>query len=133
MPSKPRESICERIRAAREQARMEPAALREALRARGFDLSKTGLHRLETIEPTNPNLRLIRAIAEITNVSPSWLLFGQGAAIPASELGAAIRGRVLDTIELMSRALDLTAKQQRVLDGWLESVRSTVPAKITRP
>jgi len=133
MPSKRIESISERIRAARERAQMEPAALREALRGRGFDLSKTGLHRLETVEPTNPNLRLIQAIAQITNVSPSWLLFGQGAAIPANELGAAIRGRVLDTIELMSRALDLTAKQQRVLDGWLESVRSTMPAKITRP
>jgi transcriptional regulator with XRE-family HTH domain len=133
MPPKTKESIAERIRAAREQAQMEPAALRHALKAKGFELSKTGLHRLETVEPTNPNLRLVQAIAEITNVTPSWLLFGQGAAIPAKELGSAIRGRVLDTIELVSRALDLTAKQQRVLDDWLESVRSTVPAKITRP
>jgi DNA helicase IV len=58
-------SIAGRIRAAREQAQMAPAALRAELRKRGIDLSKTGLHRLETIEPTNPNLKIIEAPAVI--------------------------------------------------------------------
>ena len=70
-------SIAGRIRAAREQAQMAPAALRAELRKRGIDLSKTGLHRLETIEPTNPNLKIIEAIAEITKVSPELDLVWQ--------------------------------------------------------
>ena len=112
---------------------MEPAALRRQLQKRGIELSKTGLHRLETTEPRNPNLKLIEAIAEITNVSAGWILFGKGPAIPADEVGAAIRDRVIDTIELMSDALDLTARQEKTLENWLASVRSTKPAKVRKP
>lgn len=112
---------------------MDPQELRAKLKARRIDISKTGLHRLETTEPKNPNLKLIETIADITNVSPGWLLFGKGPPVPADEVGAAIRGRVLDTIELMSSALDLTSNQQRTLDSWLKSVRATVPKKVTRP
>ena len=90
---------------------MDPAALRAQLREYGIDLSKTGLHRLETTEPKNPNLKIIEAIAEITNVSPGWILFGKGPTVPETEVGSAIRSRVIDTIELMSGALDLTARQ----------------------
>lgn len=128
-----KDTIAARIRSAREQAQMDPQEMRARLRARRIELSKTGLHRLETMEPKNPNLKLIEAIADITNVSPGWLLFGKGPPVPAAEVGVAIRGRVLDTIELMSRALDLTSTQQRTLDAWLKSVRKTVPKKITRP
>lgn len=112
---------------------MEPAALRRQLQQRGIELSKTGLHRLETTEPRNPNLKLIEAIAEITNVSAGWILFGKGPAIPADDVGAAIRNRVIDTIELMSDALDLTARQEKTLGNWLASVRSTKPAKVRKP
>lgn len=112
---------------------MEPAALRAALREYGIDLSKTGLHRLETTEPKNPNLKIIEAIAEITRVSPGWILFGKGPSIPEKEVGAAIRGRVVDTIELMSGALDLTARQQSTIQNWLKSVRETQPKKIKKP
>ena len=98
-----------------------------------MELSKTGLHRLETIEPSNPNLKLIEAIAEITNVSAGWLLFGKGPAIPEKDVGVAIRSRVIDTIELMSGALDLTARQEATLTNWLKSVRSTKPTKIRKP
>jgi len=126
-------SIAGRIRAAREQAQMAPAALRAELRKRGIDLSKTGLHRLETIEPTNPNLKIIEAIAEITKVSPSWILFGKGPAVPDTEVGAAIRSQVIDTIEFMSHVLDLTNRQQSTLNNWLESVRKTKPKKIKKP
>ncbi len=108
---------------------MEPAELRERLRERGIDLSKTGLYRLETTEPKNPNLKQIEAIAEITRVSPGWLLFGKGAAVPADEAGAAIRERVIDTIELLAEALELNARQQQSLDKWLASVRKNVPGK----
>ncbi|MEM7081540.1 MAG: hypothetical protein AAF465_02320 [Pseudomonadota bacterium] len=127
------QNIAERIRAARLRARMEPAALRAALREYGIDLSKTGLHRLETTEPKNPNLKIIEAIAEITRVSPGWILFGKGPSIPEKEVGAAIRGRVVDTIELMSGALDLTARQQSTIQNWLKSVRETQPKKIKKP
>jgi transcriptional regulator with XRE-family HTH domain len=130
---KAKDTIAARIRRAREQAQMDPQELRAKLKARRIDISKTGLHRLETTEPKNPNLKLIETIADITNVSPGWLLFGKGPPVPADEVGAAIRGRVLDTIELMSSALDLTSNQQRTLDSWLKSVRATVPKKITRP
>lgn len=123
--------ICQRIRQARERASLEPAALRAELRRHKIELSKAGLHRLETIEPSNPNLKLIQAIATITNVSPAWLLFGDGPSVPEERLGGAIRHRLLDTIELMVGALDLTARQQRSIDAWLESVRTTRP-KITR-
>lgn len=128
-----KDTIAARIRRAREQAQMDPQELRAELKSRRIDISKTGLHRLETIEPKNPNLKLIAAIAEITRVSPGWLLFGKGPPVPADEVGAAIRGRVLDTIELMSHALDLTSNQQRTLDAWLRSVRETVPKRVTRP
>lgn len=125
--------ISSRIRQAREQAGLDPKALRVALSTRGIDLSKTGLHRLETIEPMNPSVKLISAIAEITNVSPGWLLFGTGTALQADAAANAIRGRVLDTIELMSQALDMTARQQTSFDKWLMSMRSTVPKTIERP
>ncbi len=112
---------------------MDPAALRANLRQYGIELSKTGLHRLETMEPKNPNLKIIEAIAEITNVSPAWLLFGKGPSIPESDVGVAIRGRVIDTIELMAGALDLTARQENTLRNWLESVRASKPKKIQKP
>lgn len=112
---------------------MDPAALRAELREYGIDLSKTGLHRLETTEPKNPNLKIIEAIAEITNVSPAWILFGKGPSVPESEVGTAIRSRVIDTIELMSGALDLTARQESTLHNWLKSVRDTKPKRIKKP
>lgn len=112
---------------------MEPAALRTELREYGIDLSKTGLHRLETTEPKNPNLKIIEAIAEITNVSPGWILFGKGPSVPDTEVGSAIRSRVIDTIELMAGALDLTARQESTLHNWLKSVRKTKPKRITKP
>ena len=121
--------IAGRIRTARQRAQMEPAALRVQLREYGIDLSKTGLHRLETTEPKNPNLKLIEAIAQITNVSPGWILFGKGPTIPDTEVGSAIRGRVIDTIELMSGALDLTARQESTLHNWLKSLRETKPRR----
>lgn len=126
-------TISERIRQARRQAELEPAALRHALAERGIELSKTGLHRLETTEPRNPNLMIIEAIAEITNVSPGWILFGKGPAIPENQVGDAIRGRVIDTIELMSGALDMTKQQQSRLDSWLKSMRETRPKQIRKP
>jgi transcriptional regulator with XRE-family HTH domain len=103
------------------------------LREYGIDLSKTGLHRLETTEPKNPNLELIEAIAEITNVSPGWILFGRGPSIPESEVGAAIRGRVIDTIELMAGALDLPSQQESTVYKWLRSVRNTKPKRVRKP
>lgn len=112
---------------------MAPAELRDHLRKHGIDLSKTGLHRLETTEPRNPNLKLIEAIAQITNVSPAWLLFGTGPSVPDTEVGAAIRQRVIDTIELMSGALDLTPRQEKMLADWLKSVRETTPNRIRKP
>ena len=115
------------------RAQMEPAELRAQLREYGIDLSKTGLHRLETTEPKNPNLKLIEAIAEITNVSPGWILFGKGPSIPESEVGAAIRDRVIDTIELMAGALDLTSRQESTLHNWLKSVRNTKPKRVRKP
>ena len=125
--------IAARIREARLRAQLEPAELRELLREKGVELSKTGLHRLETTEPRNPNLKQIEAIAEITNVSPGWLLFGKGPSVPEQEVGAAIRGRVIDTIELMSGALDLTTRQESTLKNWLKSVRSSSPKKPRKP
>lgn len=122
-----------RIRTARKRAQMEPAELRARLREHGIDLSKTGLHRLETTEPKNPNLKIIEAIAEITSVSPGWLLFGKGPSVPDTEVGSAIRGRVIDTIELMAGALDLTARQESTLHNWLESVRKTRPKRVSKP
>lgn len=127
------QNIAERIRAARQRAQMAPAALRAQLRDYGIELSKTGLHRLETTEPKNPNLKIIEAIAEITNVSPGWILFGKGPTVPETEVGAAIRSRVVDTIELMAGALDLTSRQQSTLQNWLKSVRESKPKKVSRP
>lgn len=127
------QNIAERIRAARQRAQMDPAALRARLRDYGIDLSKTGLHRLETTEPKNPNLRIIEAIAEITNVSPGWILFGKGPSVPDTEVGTAIRGRVIDTIELMAGALDLTSRQESTLRNWLRSVRETKPKRVQKP
>lgn len=111
---------------------MNPAALRAELKLYGINLSKTGLHRLETTEPKNPNLKIIGAIAEITNVSPGWILFGKGPSIPGDEVGAAIRNRVIDTIELMAGALDLTARQESTLENWLASVRKAKTKRSTK-
>jgi transcriptional regulator with XRE-family HTH domain len=128
------DTIASRIRTAREQAQMPPAELRRVLRSdHGIDLSKTGLHRLETVEAKNPNLKLIEAIAETTRVSPSWILFGEGTSVPGEQVGAAIRSRVIDTIELMVGALDLTARQDSTIRNWLKSVRGTQPRKIRKP
>ncbi len=110
---------------------MEPAALRAELRKCGLDLSKTGLHRLETTEPTNPNLKLIEAIADITNVSPGWILFGKGPSVPADDIEPAIRDRVVDTIELLTGALDLSARQESTIRNWLKSVREKRPRRGT--
>ena len=118
---------------ARQRAQMDPAELRTRLREYGVDLSKTGLHRLETTEPKNPNLSIIEAIAEITNVSPGWILFGKGPTVPETEVGAAIRSRVIDTIEMMSGALDLTTRQESTLRNWLKSLRETKPKRIRKP
>ena len=127
-------TIASRIRSAREQAQMPPAELRQILRKDyGIDLSKTGLHRLETVESKNPSLKIIQAIAEITRVSPSWILFGEGTSVPGEQVGAAIRSRVVDTIELMVGALDLTARQESTITNWLESVRKSKPKQIKKP
>lgn len=126
-------TIADRIRQARKQAQLDPAALRQELRSHGLELSKTGLHRLETSEPKNPNLKLIAAIAEITSVSPAWLLFGKGPAIPERQVGKAIRGRIIDTIEMMAGALDLTSQQDKSLEKWLVSVRKTTPKQVSKP
>ena len=113
---------------------MQPAELRRVLRdEHGIDLSKTGLHRLETVEAKNPNLKLIQAIAEITRVSPSWILFGEGTSVPGEQVGAAIRSRVIDTIELMVGALDLTTRQDSTIRNWLKSVRASKPKKVRKP
>lgn len=126
--------IADRIRQAREQAQLEPAGLRAKLREEyGIDLSKTGLHRIETTEPSNPNLKTIEAIAEITNVSPGWILFGRGPQVAEGDVGRAIRSRVIDTIELMSGALDLTTRQESILKNWLKSVRDTQPKQVRKP
>ena len=47
-------SISMRIREARARAGLEPAELPRILARQGITLSKTGLHRLETVEPLNP-------------------------------------------------------------------------------
>lgn len=113
---------------------MQPAELRQVLRDEyGIDLSKTGLHRLETAESRNPNLKLIQAIAESTRVSPSWILFGEGTSVPGEQVGAAIRSRVIDTIELMVGALDLNARQESTIRNWLKSVRESRPKKVSKP
>ena len=127
-------NIASRIRHAREQAQMVPAELRKILREDyGIDLSKTGLHRLENTEAKNPNLKQIKAIAEITRVSPSWILFGEGTSVPGDEVGAAIRSRVIDTIELMVGALDMSARQESTINNWLESVRNNPPKTVRKP
>ncbi len=134
MAAKPDEnSISARIREAREMAQLEPAELREELRRYGIELSKGGLHRLETQEPRNPNVKQIEAIADITNVSPAWILFGEGTTIPEQQVGSAIRNRVLDTIELMGGALDMNKKQETSFQSWLSSMRKSKPAKISKP
>ena len=122
-------TVPERIRDARERAGMEAVELRNELRKKGIELSKQGLHRMETVEPKNPNVQVIEAIADITHVSPGWILFGEGPMVRGEEVGGAIRGRIIDTIELMVGALDLTKGQRRTIKGWLESVRGRSPGR----
>jgi len=130
----PINNIATRIRHAREQAQMPPAELRKHLRENyGIDLSKTGLHRLETVDAKNPNLKQVKAIAEITRVSPSWILFGEGTSVPGDEVGAAIRSRVIDTVELMIGALDMSSRQESTINNWLDSVRKNPPKNIRKP
>lgn len=127
-------NIASRIRQAREQAQMSPAELRKRLREEyKIDLSKTGLHRLETVDSRNPNLKLIQAIAQVTRVSPSWILFGEGNSVPGDEVGSAIRSRVLDTIELMTGALDMTSRQESTISNWLKNMRENPPRKVRKP
>lgn len=122
-------SISKRLKQARERAQMDPAELRAVLRSMGIELSKTGLHRIETEEPKNPNLKLVQAIAKITNVSPAWILFGEGPSVPENQVSDAVRTRIVDTIELMSGALDLTDTQATILKKWLKSVRLSKPKR----
>lgn len=126
-------TVPERIRQARERAGLEAVEIRSELKKRGIELSKQGLHRMETVEPKNPNVEIIEAIADITHVSPGWLLFGDGPMVRGEEVGPAIRNRVIDTIELMTGALDLTKQQQSSIKSWLKSVRSTKPVKVEKP
>ena len=125
--------ISNRIRDARDRSGLAPAELRKMLADKGINLSKTGLHRLETSEPVNPNLKLMIAIAEATHVTPEWLLFGTGSPRPDEKIGPAIRARVIDTIAFMAGALDLTAKQERDLASWLKSVRKSRPETVRKP
>ena len=126
-------SIAGRIKQARVRAQLDTGEMREALRKAGQEVSKAGLHRLENVEPRNPNIELVQAIAEITSVSPSWILFGEGTAYSGDDVGTAIRGRVLDTMELMSEALDMTARQEKSFSSWMNSMRSTKPKKVSKP
>ena len=128
-----KDSISRRIRDARIRSGLAPAELRKILSGKGIKLSKTGLHRLETSEPVNPNLKLMIAIAEATHVTPEWLLFGKGSPRPDEKIGPAIRARVIDTIAFMAGALDLTEKQERDLEGWLKSVRKSRPKTVRKP
>lgn len=127
MPDTPA-AIHERLKHARERAGLDPAELRARLRDYDIDMSKTGLHRVETIEPRNPNLRLVKAIADITHVSPSWILFGEGPSLEPDAADDAIRDRLIDTIEMLSGAITLNARQQNTINNWLSSVRCN-PAK----
>ena len=127
------ESISDRIREARNRSGLGPAALRKMLAGKGINLSKTGLHRLETAEPVNPNLKLMIAIAEATHVTPEWLLFGTGSPRPDEKIGPAIRARVIDTIAFMAGALDLTPEQEGDLEVWLKSVRESRPETVRKP
>ncbi len=127
------DSISNRIRDARNRSGLAPAELRKILAGKGIKLSKTGLHRLETLEPVNPNLNLMTAIAEATHVTPEWLLFGTGSPRPDEKIGPAIRTRVIDTIAFMAGALDLTAGQERDLEDWLKSVRESRPKTVRKP
>ncbi len=127
------ESIAGRIKSAREQAQLDSVEMRAALKQLGIQVSKAGLHRLENVEPRNPNLEMIHAISEITGVSPAWILFGEGTTYQGDSVGDAIRGRVLDTMELMSQALDMTARQEKTWSNWLESMRSSKPKKVSKP
>ena len=132
-PRSDNHSISDRIRDARDRSGLAPAELRKMLAANGINLSKTGLHRLETSEPVNPNLKLMIAIAEATHVTPEWLLFGTGSPRPDEKIGPAIRARVVDTIAFMAGALDLTREQERNLEAWLKSVRESWPKTVRKP
>ena len=127
------DSISNRIRDARDRSGLAPAELRKILAQMGINLSKTGLHRLETSEPVNPNLKLMIAIAEATHVTPQWLLFGEGSPRPDEKIGPAIRARVIDTIAFMAGALDLTPEQESNLASWLKSVRESRPETVRKP
>ena len=128
-----KDSISKRIREARNRSGLAPAELRKMLAGKGINLSKTGLHRLETSEPINPNLKLMIAIAEATHVTPEWLLFGTGSPRPDEKIGPAIRARVIDTIAFMAGALDLTEEQEETLQDWLNSVRKSRPETVRKP
>ena len=132
-PQVAQDGISNRIRDARHRSGLAPAELRKILADNGINLSKTGLHRLETSEPVNPNLRLMIAIAEATHVTPEWLLFGTGSPRPDEKIAPAIRARVIDTIAFMAGALDLTEAQERDLEAWLASVRRSRPERIRKP
>jgi len=132
--SKKHDSIADRIKQAREQAQLSPAELRHKLHDDfKIELSKAGLHRLEKADAKNPNLKQIEAIAAITHVSPSWILFGEGASVADAQVGDAIRHRVIDTIELMVGALDLSSRQESTIVNWLESVRRTGVQRARKP
>ncbi|MEM6638732.1 MAG: hypothetical protein AAF610_02425, partial [Pseudomonadota bacterium] len=60
-------------------------------------------------------------------VSPGWVLFGTGPSLRDTDASDAIRGRVIDTIEVMAGALELTARQESTLENWLKSVRKSRP------
>ena len=53
--------------------------------------------------------------------------------MPGDEVGAAIRSRVIDTIELMVGALDMSARQESTIKNWLDSVRNNPPKTIRKP
>lgn len=113
------------------RAQIKPAALEAKVCERGIELSKAGLHRLETTEPKNPNLRIVEAIAEITHVSPGCTLFGKGSSMSATEAGPVMRSRVIDTIELLAGSLSLMTSQE-LADDFAEVV-AQLPRRSAEP
>lgn len=121
----PCKTVSGRIKYARERAEMTAKAMRGTLQERGITLSKTGLHRLETVDAKNPNLKLIAAIGDITNVSPSWLLFGEGTPESGSDRNATVRIRAVNAIEEIAQVLNLTGRQRSTIENWIRSVRES--------